>query len=546
MKNIKNLVLSLIISAVIFLGLNYAFLMPVNIYFFQSIFLFLLIFFLVFNFMSGNDKLKRKNSNNFSYMKNDFKADFTFKGSFMAKINAGLLAVIALYLVISFATSAVMLHSNAYANLIGEVDVPEDFVKDFSQVDENNLPIVDHDLAEQLGDKEFGKYGSLGSQFNLGEFSDVKVGNNLYAIAPLEYNGVFQWFNNLDGTPGYTKVDKVSAETTIVTTKAFKYTTTSYFNTNIKRHIYYNGGMFYKLDNFSIELDDNNQPFWVVSAELPQIGLSGGYDVVGIFIVDPLTGDTQYYKTENVPDWVDTVYPKDIIIDQLNDYGLYQGGFINSLFAKRDCLTTTYGSRRVYDEDNVYHYTGLTSIASDEATVGFVFVNTNTKEVSRYSMAGATEYAAMESAAGKVQNYGYESTFPIPVNLYNEPTFFVTLKDNKGLIKKYAFVNINEFSLVGIGDTIDVAKNDYASQINQDITDYDLNDIVTIQGNVLRINQVIVSSETYYYILLDDNNMYKLPLRLNESLVVTEDGDDIEIKSMNGNYVSFKNITINK
>jgi hypothetical protein len=61
-------------------------------------------------------------------------------------------------------------------------------------------------------------------------------------------------------------------------------------------------------------------------------------------------------------------------------------------------------------------------------------------------VSGATEYAAMQSAKGKVQQYEYYATFPILVNLNGIATYFMTLKDAAGLVKMYCFVSVKDFS----------------------------------------------------------------------------------------------------
>lgn len=71
----------------------------------------------------------------------------------------------------------------------------------------------------------------------------------------------------------------------------------------------------------------------------------------------------------------------------------------------------------------------------------------------------------MWSAEGAVQQFEYEATFPILINLEGEPTYFMTLLDRQGLIKQYAFVNVRDYSIVGIGETKNQASSNYVSRI---------------------------------------------------------------------------------
>ena len=85
----------------------------------------------------------------------------------------------------------------------------------------------------------------------------------------------------------------------------------------------------------------------------------------------------------------------------------------------------------------------MPSVGNDDATTGFMMVNTRTKEAKFFQMAGATEESAQASAEGKIQEKGYNATLPVPINVQGIPTYFMTLKDKSGLIKAYAMVNLS-------------------------------------------------------------------------------------------------------
>lgn len=106
-------------------------------------------------------------------------------------------------------------------------------------------------------------------------------------------------------------------------------------------------------------------------------------------------------------------------------------------------------------------YTGVTSVNGDQSNVGFVLANQRTMETRYYEVEGATEAAAMESAEGQVQNLKYTATFPLLLNLQGEPTYFIALKDDAGLVKKYALVNVQKYQIVAIGDTVSQCEDNY-------------------------------------------------------------------------------------
>jgi hypothetical protein len=535
LKSIKKPLISLIALAIVFVILNYFFLVPLNIRL-GGIWFFIAMILIITSSLSMTKGFTNKNK------LNEFDVKKVSKYAVL-KIGMGVVIII-VYLFLAFFSSSIF-NAEKYYKLIGDIPEAIEFTSDFDAVDtDSNLPIIDSELAEQLGDKEFGKFGSLGSEFHVGEFHDLSVNGNLVAVAPLEYNGLFKWLNNEAGTPGYVTVDKTTGEVEVINDLNLKYMPSAYFSKDLHRHLYQNGGNKYKLIDFALELDDEFNPYWVINALDPTIGVSGGEQVVGVYIVNPKDGEITFYKTSEVPSWVDTVYPKEFVIEQLNYWGSLENGFFNSIFAQKNVLQTTDGSRRVYNDNEVYHYTGLTSASSDEATVGFVFVNTKTKEVIRYNMSGATETAAMESAEGIVQNFGYHATFPIPMNVYNEPTFLITLKDNKGLIKQYAFVNVSDFAVVGLGDSIDKAYANYGEKLNVDNTiDYDQNDIVTVRGLVERINMSVVDGTSQYEILIN-GTLYTARYKSSPYLSITQINDDVILKLIGDTVLEFHNVTI--
>ncbi|QVK16880.1 cell shape-determining protein [Mycoplasmatota bacterium] len=533
-------VIVLVIAVIIFFTLNYLFLVKISLRYFGTWFLTAISLFFGFAILS-------------LFTKNDqYNEKFHQRGKYSKKVIVFItgiitfISLIVIYLVISlFGTP--MFNANAYHKLIGEIHEPIQFTNDFDAVNtSDNLPIVDTNLAAKLGDKEFGKHGSLGSEFHVGEFHDLNVAGNLVAVAPLEYNGFFKWNNNKAGTPGYVIVDKFTGDVEIVTGLNLKYMPSAYFGTDLHRHVYYKGdhAKQYELIDFALELDDEMNPYWVITALKPTIGLSGGKQVMGVYVVNPKDGAITFYKPQDAPAWVDTIYPKDFVLKQLNKWGAYGDGFLNSFIGQKNVLQTTEGSRRVFNNGHVYYYTGLTSASADEATVGFVFINTRTKQVTRYSMSGATETAAMESAEGIVQNFGYKATFPIPMNVYNNATFFITLKDNKGLIKQYAFVNVSDFSKVGIGDTIDKAYSDYGEKLNiENVIDPSEDDLIEVRGIVKRISMSVVNGESQYEIFLDEG-LYTARYKVSAYLSITESGDEVILKLLGDTVISFKNVDL--
>ena len=235
-------------------------------------------------------------------------------------------------------------------------------------------------------------------------------------------------------------VDMTTQDTSLIRLEnGIKYSESEYFMRNIRRKLRfeYPTKIF---GDISFEIDDNGTPYWVASTVEYKIGLFSGEDIGGAVLFDAQTGESKYYDVADVPTWVDQVYESDMVLQQLVYNGKYRSGWLNSIFGQKGVLQPTDGYNYLAINDDVWLYTGITSVTSDESNVGFVLTNLRTKETRYYAVSGAEEYSAMSSAQGQVQHLGYRATFPLLLNVADRPTYFMALKDSAGLVKMYAFV----------------------------------------------------------------------------------------------------------
>lgn len=440
--------------------------------------------------------------------------------------------------------SSKMFNASDYQQMI-TVNESGNFSDDFEKVNINELPIVDQNFAMRLGDKVLGEKFTdssgdvinYGSEYEVRQFYDIYYKGQPYMIAPLSYRGLFKWMNNKEGTPGYVLVDKYTGDRDLITSInnkdiKMKYMPSSYFGKDLKRHLYQNGFRHQQLYDYIFEIDESGHPYWVVIETAYTININGGKDVNRVITVDAQSGDIKAYKPSEAPEWIDNIYPTDLVNNQLNYWGKFKNGYLNSIFGQKGVNQTTDGSRHIYDSNELYHYTGFTSVGGDESSTGFVYVNTRTKAANLYAIVGATEDAAMKSAVGQVKNFdGYHATFPISLNVNNQPTFFITIKDSNGIIKKYTFVNIEDYRKVGLGDTIQGAYNHYLNVLDEGGIISDNEDLTDITAVVERINWNIVEGQTIYYIKFDnDETIYSAKYTLSKELPITKAGDLISIK----------------
>jgi hypothetical protein len=234
------------------------------------------------------------------------------------------------------------------------------------------------------------------------------------------------------------------------------------------------------------------------------------------------------YKTEDIPSWVDVAYSADLIIEQVDDWGTYKNGFLNSIFGQKNVVNTTEGYNYLAMNDDVYLYTGITSVVSDESNLGFILTNMRTGETKYYKVAGAEEYSAMNSAEGQVQDMGYKSTFPLLINLNGKPTYLVSLKDSNGLVKMYGFIDVVDYQKVVVTDSskgIIAAKNNYLKGVKSEAKDEEL---VIEEIEVSKIYNTVINGYTYYYIETK-NKKFKLSITLSDTLPFVNNGDKIKI-----------------
>ena len=283
--------------------------------------------------------------------------------------------------------SSVVFRAGAYTELL----VPEtgDFAHDVEEISFNKIPMLDASSAARLGDRKLGELSDMVSQFEVSQvYSQINYNNVPVRVAPLEYGDFFKWLNNhSSGLPAYIVIDMVTQNAEVVRlSEGMKYSDNELFFRNIYRYIRFKYPTF-MFDDVNFEIDDDGVPYWICPRVEKTIGLFGGTDVHGAVLVNAITGDAKYY--EDVPVWVDRVYAADLIIDQYDYHGLYQNGFLNSIFGQKGVTVTTAGYNYIALNDDVYVYTGITSVGGDESNIGFILVNQRTKESKFYSCAGA-------------------------------------------------------------------------------------------------------------------------------------------------------------
>ena len=415
--------------------------------------------------------------------------------------------ILVVVVIIGSIISSVIFNANKYSQLL----VPEagDFATDIDEISYTQIPMLDEDSAKKLGDRKLGELSDMVSQFEVADdYNQINYKNEPVRVTPLIYGDLIKWFNNRsEGLPAYIIINMVTQEVEVVRLEeGMKYSTCEHFGRNVYRHLRFKYPTFI-FDEPSFEIDDNGVPYWVCPRIVKTIGLFGGEDIKGAVLMNAITGECEYY--EDVPEWIDKVYSDDLIIEQYDYYGTYKNGFFNSIFGQKDVTITTDGSNYIAINDDVYVYTGITSVGSDESNVGFILSNMRTKETKYYAIPGAEEYSAMSSAEGVVQHLSYKATFPLLLNISSEPTYFMALKDSADLVKMYAMVNVQQYQIVATGSTVAECEQKYVELLaSKGILSSDDIDTGEIVGTISDIRTAVIDGNTFVYIKLDGSDIY--------------------------------------
>ena len=449
-----------------------------------------------------------------------------------------------------------------YANII-QVEQVESGDAIISEKDAESIALMDTSSAKQLGDREIGAIENF-SAFNVSEeYIQLNINEDAVKIAPLEYIGLFKWMSNREeGVTGYVSVSPTTMTADYVKLEeGMKYIPSAYFNEDLNRHLHYQfPTLIY--GNIHFEVDEAGKPYYVSSVFDRTIGMFGGEIVVGAIITDPVTGDSEYYDVADIPQWVDYVFPGDLICSLYDVAYKNINGFWNgtSFGANTGCMQTTK-IESYYEEDgevyieagtdygyiakdgDIYVYTGVTSMAADSSNLGFIMVNERTGQYKYFAVSSANEQSAMNAAMGEVQQYGYVASFPTLINVDNELSYIGVLKDNSGLVKMYYMVNVKDYGKVVVADSRDACVQKYADKLGLNVNEDIIGNVpeekppveaTSVEFVISVIQYVDVDGNTYVYMGTADGKVYKALFKDNEQLLFAKAGDIVKGSELDG------------
>lgn len=430
----------------------------------------------------------------------DLKSNKVLKGGVFVILGIGVIYAVGALL------SSPIVNANKYQKLVQPEE--RNFTEDIKEISYDQIPLLDKESASLLGDRKMGSMVDLVSQFEVSNlYSQINYKGQPYRVTPLEYASAIKWITNQkEGIPAYILIDMATQNTELVQLEeGIRYSESEFFNRNIYRHLRFKYPT-YMFDQLSFEIDDEGTPYWICPVKKFNIGLFGGQTIGRVVLCNAQTGETEDYKIEDCPQWVDRAYPADLLTQLYNYHGMLKNGFFNSVLGQKGCLQTTDGFNYLALEDDVWVYTGVTSVSGDKSNLGFVLMNQRTMETRYYACDGAQERSAMASAEGQVQNLKYVAAFPLLLNISDQPTYFMALKDGAGLVKKYAMVNVQKYQTVAIGDSVAECEKNYEKLLSENGIASDgssTGEKNTVTGVIKRMAQAVVEGNSHFYITLE-------------------------------------------
>ena len=535
----KALIITAVLVLLILAAAYWWFHPPINIHSVDT-WMFVVVFILLPLFLLWNVKSRTYETGNSKVDPNRTKAK-------AFKVASWIPVAIALVGVVGALASLSVFPGNAakYASVLETQDA--DFAQDIQQVDYSEIPIIDRDSAALLGNRAMGNIPEYVSQFEIaGTYSQINYQGTPVRVSPLGYADLFKWLTNrAEGIPAYALVDMTTQDAQIVKLgdRAIFYSRSEPLARNIDRYVQLKYP-FYMFDEKSFEIDEDGQPWWVCPVQTRTIGLFGGTTIERVVMVNATTGECTDLAIDDVPQWVDRAYPAELLIQQYNWSGKYQDGWLNSWLGQKNVVQTTPGTdgnvgyNYIAKDDDVWVYTGVTSATADNSIVGFVLVNQRTAESHYYPVAGATEESAMQSAEGAVQNLRYSATFPILINVSEQPTYFMALKDNAGTVKKFAMVDIQHYQNVATGDTVAETQKSYQAMLATSGTlSGDAAEANTQEqtGAIRSMTQAVLDGNSHFYVTLEGvEGIYDFALPAQLGIVGYREGDTITFKYIAG------------
>lgn len=431
-----------------------------------------------------------------------------------------------------------MFNASGYSSLLG---TPEERVwtQDIQPKDPKHMLMGSVENALYQADKALGQAGAIGSQFQVAKdyITLQKIQDKWYYVAPLDYRGFSVWWS-APGIPAYIKVsaeDPSRQPELVKLEEKILYSPGAFFSQYLKRHLRYNGYLNSDMYEYLFEIDEDGNPWWVVPIFQPQLGW-WGEKLTEVAQINPSTGEIKTVKLEEIPAWMDRVFPGGLIEDYLDWRGRYHRGWWNTWWGTKD-LTESQKPILIYGADGEpYWVSGITSTnANDNSLVALAYSDARTGKTVMYKVeGGATEEAVVEAVDNNedVKFKQLHGVNPQIYNCYGTMAAVVPLLNQSHIFSGVALVDIMNPQRIAVGGDQYEALRHYQrllAQSGQQIAIDNTRTVKELEGVVERIG-FDPPNGVYYILLKDVRHLFTLDATDRPKLPITKEGDKVSLK----------------
>lgn len=390
--------------------------------------------------------------------------------------------------------------------------------------------------------KAFGQVPNT-SYYELGNLQIQKVNGEYVYIAPVEFSGFFKWLNG-DNTPGYFTISATDSSDNPKFMKAeMEYTPSSYLHKNLERHIRmkYPNHIFY--GDVQLEIDDDGKPFYIRSYG-QFISARNGFDVKGIVMVEPKTGETNDFPLAEIPEFIDSAVSPEVVSLHNSYFGNYIHGFWNSKFGKKDVKLpsdegTVANVSPIFDENgDMFYFTDFTSPKENvDSMLGYSLTNARTGEATYYT--GNLEQSYMDSQGAlqiiekKFIEKKWKGQMPVLYNFYGEASWLTPVLDSNGFLQNYFIVSAANPEISVYANTPNEALRLYKTALQRGGSTVDGSSKAEekeISGTVIRVYKEKVGDFTTITFLLNNKQSYVISSETNPLAIYLQEGDKVDIR----------------
>ena len=408
--------------------------------------------------------------------------------------------------------------------------------------DETKTPAsVPPKFARNKMKKAFGQVPNT-SYYELGSLQIQKVDGKFVYIAPVEFSGFFKWLN-ADTTPGYFTMSATdSADNPKFVKAEMAYTPSSFFHKQVERHIRMKMPNLIFYGDVQLEIDDEGKPHYIRSyGEF--ITARNGFDVKGIVIVDPESGNVKKYSLKKVPKYIDGAVSPEAVSLQNSYFGNYIHGFWNSIIGKKDVkLPSDEGTEAnvspIFDEDgHMYYFTDFTSPKEGvDSMLGYALTDGKTGKATYYT--GNLEESYMDSQGAlqiiekKFIEKKWSGEMPVLYNFYGEASWLTPVLDSNGFLQNYFIVSAANPEISVYGNTPNEALKLYKTALQRGSSSVDGSsgaEEAKVAVTVVRVFKERVGDFTLISFLAEDGRNFIVSSETVPLAIYIQEGDKLAV-----------------